>query len=118
MSTKAQDFRAQQQREAKPPRPKQPAKRRRDNPVDTSLPGVTSTDRKANVHASGSRNEQSSRSDNKGGPSLEASNGKPSRKSTRKSAGHVKASTNLQLRAMRRTAAPKSRAMRSAARAR
>ena len=110
MSTKAQDFRAQQQREAKPPKPKQPPKRRRDNPVDTSLPGVSSTSRKANAHASGSRNEHSP-SDNKGGPKLEASNGKPSRKSTRKSAGHVKTASNLQLRAIGRTSAPKSRAI-------
>jgi hypothetical protein len=117
MSTKAQDFRAQQQREAKPPKPKQPPKRRRANALDTALPGVSASDRKARVHESGSRNEQA-RSDNKGGAKLEASNGKASRKSTRKSVGRVKRSTNLQLRAVRRTSAPKSRAAQAAARAR
>jgi len=117
MSTKAQDFRAQQQREAHPPKPKQPPKRRRDNPVDTSLPGVSASDRKAVVHPSGSRNQQA-RSDNKGSASLEVSNGKPSRTSTRKSAGHIKRTSNLQLRAITRASAPKSRATQAAARAR
>jgi hypothetical protein len=61
---------------------------------------------------SGLRN-LSQRSARKGGDDLELSrSGKASRKSTRKSKGRVKRTTNLQLRAERATGSPKARAAR------
>jgi hypothetical protein len=45
MSTKAQDFRVEQQRTAHPPRPKSPSKKRRETPVDAALPGTNVADR-------------------------------------------------------------------------
>ncbi|MBN2573601.1 MAG: hypothetical protein JXP73_03475 [Deltaproteobacteria bacterium] len=96
MATKAQSFRAQQQREAKPPKPKQPRRQRKDVPVDTSRPGVSATDRKVGSGSTASRN-MSKRARRKGGAYLEDSaTGKPSRKSTRRSEGRLKRSVNLQ----------------------
>lgn len=115
MSTKAQAFRAQQQREAKPPKKKKAARPRRDTPVDTSLPGVSATDRKVGAGSSGSRNV-SARAAEKGGAALEDSaTGKPSRKSTRKSVGSVKRTTNLRRKAVRAVTAPKARAAKALA---
>lgn len=112
MATKAQQFKAEQQRKtAKPPKPKRQPRRRRDPvQVDTSQPGVSATDRKVGGGRSGTRN-LSNRSEAKGGAKLEDSaTGKPSRKSTRKSAGRVKRTTNQQLKAQRATRSPKARA--------
>jgi hypothetical protein len=62
---------------------------------------------------SGFRN-LSQRSAKKGGDKLEFSrSGKASRKSTRKSKGRLKRTTNLQLRAERKTCAPSSQAARN-----
>jgi hypothetical protein len=53
----------------------------------------------------------------KDGPALEGSeNGKPSRKSTRGSNGHIKLATNLQRRQIRRVHSSASRAARDAVR--
>lgn len=112
MATKAQQFKAEQQRKtAKAPKPKRQPRRRRDPvQVDTSQPGVSATDRKVGGGRSGTRN-LSNRSEAKGGAKLEDSaTGKPSRKSTRKSAGRVKRTTNQQLKAQRATRSPKARA--------
>jgi len=118
MSTKAEQFRAQQQREAKPARPKQPKRARRDTPVDTAKPGVSATDRKVGSGSTGSRNK-SARAHNKGGARLEDSaTGKPSRKSTRKSTGRVKRTSNLQRKVIRKTSAASSRAARARAQSR
>jgi hypothetical protein len=59
------------------------------------------------------------RSDNTGGPALEVAeaNRRPSRKSTRSSAGRVKQASNLTRRQQRRVSSPKARATRAAARA-
>jgi len=58
------------------------------------------------------RNLKTAPTHQKGGPALEDSaNGKPSRKSTRGSSGHVKQASNLQRREVRRTHSPKSRAV-------
>jgi hypothetical protein len=51
----------------------------------------------------------------RGGPILEASATKPSRKSTRKSVDHTRAAVNLQLRAQRETASPQAQAARGTA---
>ncbi len=111
-TTKAHAFRQEQARTAKPPKAKRPPRKRRDIGVDTSLVGISATDRKrvrgpdARTHAG-----------NRGGSVLEppaTPGAKPSRKSTRKSVDHVKQSTNLQLKASRATAAPSARAARAA----
>ncbi|MBK9030789.1 MAG: hypothetical protein IPL61_05520 [Myxococcales bacterium] len=113
MATKAQAFRTEQQRAAKPPRPKQPKKPRRDEVVDTSLPGVSATDRKATRGPN--RNLLAGR---RGGAALEDSaTGTPSRKSTRKSVDRTKRTTNQQLQAVRATTSPTARATRSKAKA-
>lgn len=115
MATKAEKLRAKQQREANPPRPKRPPRPRRDTPVDTSKPGVSATDRKAGGLGTANRN-RSKRAAAKGGARLEDSaTGKPSRKSTRKSEGRVKRTTNLQLAATQRATSPKARATRAKA---
>jgi len=101
MATKAQIFRAQQQREANPPKPKKPRPPRRDLVVDTSRPGVSASHRKAGQGSSGARN-LSKRAAKKGGARLEDSaTGRASRKSTRKSAGRMKHSGSLERRAIR-----------------
>lgn len=60
---------------------------------------------------------KSTKRDNKKQPShaLETSETTPSRKSTRKSPGHVKPDSNLRRRATRATRSPKARAARSQA---
>jgi hypothetical protein len=59
------------------------------------------------------------RSNNKGGSALEASaSGRPSRKSTRGSSGHVKLNTNLTRRTRRRATSPGQRAAKAQARVR
>ncbi|MEZ4366209.1 MAG: hypothetical protein R2939_07955 [Kofleriaceae bacterium] len=104
MATKAQAFRTEQARNAKPPRPKQPKRPRRDLVVDTAKPGVSASDRKA-------RRAPTANAAAKGeGAALEVSAGRPSRKSTRKSADGTKRTTNQQLRARQAAAAPSSRA--------
>jgi len=111
MATKAQAFRTQQQRTAKPPKAKKPARPRRDAVVDTSLPGVTATDRKVTR-----RSNRSSLAGRRGGAALEDSGtGTPSRKSTRKSSDRTKRTTNQQLQAVRTTRSPSARAARSQA---
>ena len=110
MATKAQSFRVEQQRAAHPPKPKQPRKRRRDAPVDTSLPGVSASDRKVGAGSTAARN-RSARAERKGGVRLEDSqSGKPSRKSTRRSSGRMKPTSNLERRRIRRSSAPESKA--------
>jgi len=112
MPTKAQEFRTRQQRTAKPPKPKQPRRPRRDTVVDTSLPGVSASDRKVGLGGTAEGN-RSARAGRKGGAKLESSqSGRPSRKSTRKSAGRVKRTTNQQLKAIRASNAPTRRATR------
>ncbi len=117
MSTKAEGFKAQQEKDAKPPKPKGAPKPRRDDPVDTSLPGVSASDRKAGGGHSGRRNV-SKRAGKKGGAKLEDSaTGKPSRKSTRKSSGGVERTSNLRLKATRKATSAKTKATKAKARA-
>jgi hypothetical protein len=109
MVTKAQAFRTQQQRAANPPKPKRPKRPRRDDIVDTSLPGVSATDRKAER-----RTSRSLLAGRRGGAALEdVPMGKRSRKSTRKSSDRTKRTTNQQLQAIRKTRSPSARAARS-----
>jgi hypothetical protein len=97
MATKAELFRYRQERSGTK-RAKQPAKRRRDRPVNTALPGVSASDRKAGGGSSGPRNMSRSAA-RKASYMLEDSRAQASRKSTRKSANRQK--TDSQLRAKR-----------------
>lgn len=112
MATKAEQERAEQQRANRTPRPKQAPRRR--GPVDAAKIGDNDN---AGLKGTALRNLKTAPTHQKGGPALEDSeSGKPSRKSTRGSAGHVKQATNLQRREIRRTHSSKARAV--AARAR
>jgi hypothetical protein len=100
------------------PRPIQRRRRHRwpspvlDN-VDTSQPGVSASDHRKFPNDSGRRNVNL-RSGRKQTYELEtSSDGKPSRKSTRKSHGRAKTASNLTRRQQRRTSAPKVRATRA-----
>lgn len=113
MATKAEQFKVEKQRRANPPKRKAPARPRRDDPVDTSKPGVSATARKAGAGATKTRNA-SKRSAKKGGAKLEDSkSGKPSRKSTRKSVKRAKRTSNLKRKAVRRVSSPKARKARA-----
>jgi hypothetical protein len=115
MATKAEQARVKAQREANPPKPKRAPRPRRDTPVDTAKPGVSATDRKAGAGSTSARNA-SKRVAKKGGADLEDSaTERPSRKSTRKSSGRAKRTTNLQLREIRKVSAPKTRAQKAKA---
>ncbi len=111
MATKAQAFRANQQRAANPPKVKRPKRPRRDIVIDTAKPGVSATARKAMRGTT-----RSLLAGRRGGAALEgAPADKPSRKSTRKSADGTKRTTNLQLKAIRKTRSPQARAARAKA---
>jgi hypothetical protein len=107
MATKAEAYMAELLRASRPPRPKKVRKPSRDESIDTTLlDGVGTTP-----------HNFTKRSVNRGGPVLESSaSGKPSRKSTRKSAGHIKAASELTRRQVRRITSPSARAARAAVR--
>ncbi len=118
MATKAQRFKTEQEHAANPPKRKRAPRARRDQGVDTSKPGVSATDRKVGGGHTAARNV-SARAGRKGGAALEDSEtGKPSRKSTRGSAGGVQRSSNLRAQAVRKASAPRARAAKAKARAR
>ena len=104
MATKAEQFKANEQRSHQKPK-KTGRTRKLDGAHDDLASGDTAR-----------RNLKTSPSNLKGGPALESSlSGKPSRKSTRSSAGRVKLASNLQRREVRRTHSSKARATRAAA---
>jgi hypothetical protein len=82
----------------------------RDLWIDTSLPGVSETDRKAGGGSVAARNTKLRIRGM--GYTLEDSAQKPSRKSTRRSANRAKSGSKLARRQRRRTHAPKARATR------
>lgn len=89
MATKAERFLYQEQRSG-PKKAKRAPRRRRDNPVDTALPGVSATDRKVGGGWTIQRN-YSKRLAEQGLHMLENSaTGKASRVSTRRSANGAK----------------------------
>lgn len=108
MATKAERFRYEVERSG-PKKPKQPRAPKRAVTVDTSMPGVSASDRR------GGRTE-SIRAGKKAQYALEDSAGKPSRKSTRKASNRQK--TDSQMRVKQRTAeaSPETRAAASRAR--
>lgn len=94
MPTKAQWARYHAER-AGPKKAKRPPRPRRDAPVDTSMPGISATHRKAGGGLMARRNF-SGRSEANAPYALEDSaRGRPSRKSTRKSANRSKPSHPL-----------------------
>ena len=105
MSTRAESYRAEQQRNSRTSKPKKPKSPPRTAKATAGFTGTAL------------RNLKTSPSHTKEGPALEdAATGRPSRKSTRGSNGHVKLATNLQQRQIRRVHSPESRAARSAVR--
>jgi hypothetical protein len=113
MATQSQRFRARKQRAAKPAKKKQPQRPRRDRPVDTSKPGVSATDRRAGLTGSANRAARA----REGAALEETESARPSRKSTRKSHGRVKRTSNLHRRAIRKNRSPKTRARKAKAKA-
>jgi hypothetical protein len=102
MATKAEEFRYWTERSG-PKKSKSPPRPRRDDPVDTSKPGVSATDRKAAPRrAATGRAETAGRTGRKAAHALEESATRPSRKSTRKAANRQK--TDVKMRAKKRTA--------------
>lgn len=87
-----------------------PEKRRRDLFTDTSLPGVSETDRKAGGGHSARRNTRKGSS--KMTVTLEDSLGKPSKKSTRRSKGGGKPSHGKERAAVAKSMTPKARSQR------
>jgi hypothetical protein len=94
---------------------------RRDTKVDTALPGVSATDRKAglvgggvwstaerNLHRAGKQNATDALED--------SATGRPSRKSTRGSSNHIKRDSNLKRRQTRSARSPATRAAKASAR--
>ena len=99
MPTKAQAFRMQEQHAAHAGKPKKTPKRKRVHEGRrVSRFGDESMDRNA-----------SNRAGRRGGPALESSNGKATRKSTRGSSDHTKSDSNLHLKAQRQQNAPSTR---------
>jgi hypothetical protein len=90
---------------------RRPEKRRRDVFVDTAAPGTSATDRKAGGGSSAARNTKLNRAGM--GYTLEDSAGKPSRKSTRKSANRTKSGSQLGRAQRRKIRSPKARATRA-----
>jgi hypothetical protein len=105
MATKGERHRSEQQRSG-PKRPPALERPRRDSPVDTALPGVSATDRRAGGGSTAARNDSAAAA-RKAAYALEDSAGdRPSRKSTRRSRNRQKPDSSLNRRAMNRTAAP------------
>lgn len=90
-----------------------PEKERRDAIVDTSLPGVSATDRKAGGGSTAARNTRLRAP--RAAATLEDSATKPSRKSTRKSRNRQKSGTKQARRQKRRLQSPSARARRARA---
>lgn len=104
MATKAEQFRYWTERSG-PKKAKSPPKPRRDDPVDTSLAGVSATDRKA-----GFPRKPSKRAGKKAEYVLEVSAGKPSRKSTRKAGNRQRTDTKMLAKRRTQQSRPSSRA--------
>jgi hypothetical protein len=92
-----------------------PEKLRRDAWVDTAQPGTSASDRKVGAGSTARRNTKLNVS---GMTSMleDSAQDRPSRKSTRRSAGRAKRDTGLRLRATSRAHAPGTRARRSSGR--
>lgn len=94
MPTKAQWARYHDERSG-PKRAKRPPRPRRDVPVDTSMPGISATHRKVGGGFTARRNFSRRSAANSPYVLEESATGRPSRKSTRKSANRSKPSHPL-----------------------
>jgi hypothetical protein len=110
MATKAELFRYRQERMG-PKRPPTPRRRRPDRPVNTALPGVSATDRKAGGNSTGARNVSKSAA-KKALYQLEDSRTVPSRKSTRRGANKQRPDNPLYARVMHAKTSPSERTRR------
>lgn len=90
-----------------------PEKRRRDAYVDTSLPGVSASDRRAGGDMTARRNTR--KRTGRATAALEDSRTKPSRKSTRRSANRSKLSQGKERTALSQSITPSARAARATA---
>ncbi len=116
MATKAQQARAEQLRNNRAPKPKKVRRSPNKEAEERTLAAGNTTNRSKPGKTTARRNI-AKRSNNTGGPALEDSaTGKPSRKSTRRSAGHVKMASNLTRRQKRKVSSPSERAARAAVR--
>lgn len=119
MVTKAEAYRReesakQRKKTAKPKKAKKPKRSR----ADTSLPGVSATDDRRGKGHTAERN-RSQHAERKAAVVLEDSeSGKPSRKSSRRSANRLKSAAGLEKEAARRLNTPKAKATRARARSR
>jgi hypothetical protein len=120
MPTKAQNFRSDeiQKKRAKNPKAKKPKKAKPPRNVDTSKPGVSATDIKRGAEHTAERNK-SEHARRKAAVKLEDSeSGKPSRKSSRKSANRQKSAAGLERENARRLNTPAAKASRAKAKKR
>jgi hypothetical protein len=92
MSTKAERFRYEAERSGPKKRPKPPPKPKRDAVIDTSLPGVSASDRRA-----AKPRNVSDHAGKKAAYILETSATKPSRKSTRRAANRLKNDSQMRV---------------------
>lgn len=93
-----------------PKKPSQSRRPRRDRVVDTSLPGVSATDRKVGLRTTSERN-RSNRAERKAAYVLEDGRPpRPSRKSTRQSKNRIKADNPIRWTETLKSASPKRRA--------
>ncbi|MFT3922916.1 MAG: hypothetical protein QM778_10310 [Myxococcales bacterium] len=92
-----------------------PEKRRRDVPVDTSLPGVSASHRKVGAESTATRNTKVNR---RGMTAAleDSATGSPSRKSTRRSQNRAKSGSKQGRRETQRLKSPQARARRASAR--
>lgn len=91
MATRSELFRYHQERSG-PNKSKRPPRPPRNIPIDTSLPGVSATDRRAGGGSTARRNLSQSAADRGVYVLEDSASGKPSRRSTRKSANRAKPS--------------------------
>jgi len=117
VATKAQRFKHESERSG-PKRAPKPTRVKRVQGPDTSLPGVSATDRRSGGGHTAARNP-SERAGRKASVTLEDStSGRPSRKSTRASKNRGKSSEALQRKAQSQAQTPESRARRARAKLR
>jgi hypothetical protein len=105
MATKAEEFRYWQERSG-PKKPKNPKPRRRDDPVDTSKPGVSASDRRAGPR------KPSPAAGRKAVFALEQSAARPSRMSTRKATNRQRTDTKMREKARTSAVRPDARGQR------
>jgi hypothetical protein len=111
MATKAQNFRTEQRR-SKPKKERRP-RRRRDQPVDTSKPGVSATDRHVGAGSTAARNRSERAGRNPAAVLEDSATPRASRRSTRRSGNRTKRDNSLRLRSTLEVLSPEATARRA-----